>query len=149
MSAQVTVKRVPSQKTVAKPPAKRPKTAVVSVPAKSVAAPAKQASTSKRGITPALAPAPTPAAKRAVVLDAPKEPAKVKTKLVRDSFTMPKVEYATLDVLKHRAITLTQPVKKSELLRAGVKALSAMSDKAFLAALKAVPTIKTGRPGKA
>jgi hypothetical protein len=149
MSAQVTVKRVPSQKTVAKPPAKRPKTAVVSVPANSVAAPAKKASTSKRGTTPAPTPAPTPAVKRAVVPDAPKEPVKVKTKLVRDSFTMPKVEYATIDVLKHRAITLTQPVKKSELLRAGVKALSAMSDKAFLAALKAVPTIKTGRPGKA
>jgi hypothetical protein len=76
------------------------------------------------------------------------ESVKVKTKLIRDSFTMPKLEYGALDVLKLRAVALSQPVKKSELLRAGVKALSAMSDKAFLAALKVVPTIKTGRPGK-
>jgi len=39
-------------------------------------------------------------------------------------------------------------VKKSELLRAGVKALAAMSDIQFKAALSNVPTIKTGRPTK-
>ena len=77
------------------------------------------------------------------------KPAKVKKpKLVRDSFTIPKAEYSVLIALKHRAAQLTSPAKKSELLRAGVKALSVMSDLAFLAALKAVPTIKTGRPAK-
>ncbi len=74
-------------------------------------------------------------------------PVKVKKpKLVRDSFTIPKMEYAVLDELKQRALRLTRAVKKSELLRAGVKALAAMPDAAFLAALKTVPTIKTGRP---
>ena len=76
------------------------------------------------------------------------ETVKVKAKMIRDSFTMPKVEYAVIDALKQRAATLTRPTKKSELLRAGVKALSAMTDSAFLAALSVVPTIKTGRPGK-
>lgn len=69
-----------------------------------------------------------------------------KPKLVRDSFTIPKAEYTVLNDLKLRSIALAQPIKKSELLRAGIKALAAMSDAAFQAALKAVPTIKTGRP---
>jgi hypothetical protein len=77
------------------------------------------------------------------------KPAKVKKpKLVRDSFTIPKAEYTVLDDLKQRAGKLDSAVKKSELLRAGIKALAVMSDGAFLAALKAVPAIKTGRPNK-
>ena len=75
------------------------------------------------------------------------KPAKVKKpKLVRDSFTIPKDEYVVIDALKTRAGKLGQAVKKSELLRAGVKALAAMSDIQFKAALSNVPTIKTGRP---
>lgn len=75
------------------------------------------------------------------------KPAKVKKpKLVRDSFTIPKDEYVVIDSLKTRAGKLGQAVKKSELLRAGVKALAAMSDIQFKAALNNVPTIKTGRP---
>ena len=71
-----------------------------------------------------------------------------KTKLVRDSFTIPKPEYLVLEELKARAVSLANPVKKTELLRAGIKALAAMADASFLAALKAVPVIKTGRPTK-
>lgn len=71
-----------------------------------------------------------------------------KTKLVRDSFTFPKAEYVVLDELKLRAVKLAHPIKKGELLRAGIKALAGLSDKAYLDALKAVPTIKTGRPKK-
>ncbi|UUZ75748.1 hypothetical protein LP414_29645 [Polaromonas sp. P1(28)-13] len=51
-----------------------------------------------------------------------------------------------LDDLKQRAAKLTRPAKKSELLRAGIKALAALSDAAFLTALEQVPAIKTGRP---
>ena len=71
-----------------------------------------------------------------------------KTKLVRDSFTIPKDEYQVLDALKARALGLEQHVRKSELLRAGIRALNAMNDRAFLAAIDAVPTLKTGRPKK-
>ena len=71
-----------------------------------------------------------------------------KPKLVRDSFTIPKAEYTVLDELKQRTGKLAVAAKKSELIRAGIKALAAMSDAAFLAALKAVPAIKTGRPKK-
>jgi hypothetical protein len=72
---------------------------------------------------------------------APKKP-----KLVRDSFTIPKSEYAAVDALKSRAVALGTAVKKSELLRAGLKLLTGLSDGAYLDALSAIPTLKTGRP---
>jgi hypothetical protein len=72
-----------------------------------------------------------------------------KPKLVRDSFTIPKNEYTVLDGLKERAARLGRPTKKSEVLRAGVQALAAMTDAAFLASVAAVPAVKTGRPAKA
>ena len=80
---------------------------------------------------------------------APKADKTKKPKLVRDSFTIPKNEYAVLEELKLRAAKLGRPAKKSEVLRAGVQALAAMGDAAFLATVGAVPAIKTGRPGKA
>lgn len=91
-----------------------------------------------------------PVAKKAAAKPAavPAPPVKVKHKLVRDSFTIPKSEYAVLEALKHRAANLKRPVKKSELLRAGISALNAMSDKAFLTAIGNVPSLKTGRPSK-
>ena len=69
-----------------------------------------------------------------------------KPKLVRDSFTIPKTEFAAIETLKTRAIALGTSVKKSELLRAGLMALQGLNDAAFKAALSAVPTLKTGRP---
>ena len=76
----------------------------------------------------------------------PNEHAKVKNKLVRDSFTIPKAEYAVLEALKARATNLRRPAKKGELLRSGIAALQGMSDKAFLSALASIPSLKTGRP---
>ena len=70
------------------------------------------------------------------------------TQLVRDSFTIPKPEYLVLDALKARALVLGQAVKKSELLRAGIKALAAMNDTQFVSSIKAVPALKSGRPSK-
>ena len=71
-----------------------------------------------------------------------------KTKTVRDSFNMPDFDYALIGVLKKRALGAATEVKKSELLRAGLKSLAAMNDREFSAALKAVHIVKTGRPGK-
>ena len=51
-----------------------------------------------------------------------------KPKLVRDSFTIPKAEYAVLAVLKLRAGKLGHAAKKSELLRAGIKVLAGLGD---------------------
>lgn len=69
-----------------------------------------------------------------------------KPKLVRDSFTIPKNEFAAIETLKTRAIALGISVKKSELLRAGLMVLQGLSDAAYKAAVAAVPTLKTGRP---
>ena len=71
-----------------------------------------------------------------------------KLKMERDSFTMPKLEYAQFYVLKERLVKLGQPAKKSELLRAGIMQLTAMTDAALKAAMSKVPAIKTGRPKK-
>ncbi len=81
--------------------------------------------------------------------EAPKAAKPKKPKLVRDSFTIPKDEYEVLTALKQRCAGLARPSKKSELLRAGIKALAVMGDKHLLAALQAVPSIKTGRPKQA
>lgn len=75
-----------------------------------------------------------------------KEAKAKKPKLVRDSFTIPKDEYAAIETLKLRTGQLAHTAKKSELLRAGLKLLAGLSDAALLQALQAVPSIKTGRP---
>ena len=72
-----------------------------------------------------------------------------KRKLVRDSFTIPRDEYGAIDALKLRLGKLGRIAKKSELLRAGLKMLAALPDTSLLAALEAVPPLKTGRPKKA
>jgi hypothetical protein len=71
-----------------------------------------------------------------------------KIKMIRDSFTIPKDEYAQLELLKERLISIGKPAKKSELLRAGIMLLTAMTDAKLKASLSVVPTIKTGRPAK-
>lgn len=87
-----------------------------------------------------------PAAPAVLAAPATPEVPKAKTKLVRDSFTMPKAEYELLAQLKQRGTVLHRHVKKSELLRAGIAALAALPDEAFLTALDRVPSLKTGRP---
>jgi hypothetical protein len=73
-------------------------------------------------------------------------PKAAKEKLVRDSFTMPRSDFSLIDQLKERALGFKRPTKKSELLRAGLQALSALNDAKLKAALEALAPIKTGRP---
>jgi hypothetical protein len=112
-------------------------------------APKKTVTKVKAQVEPKPAPVKPATVKVAAVKAAIKTPPVVKVKkpkLVRDSFTMPKDEYAVIDSLKLRAGKLGQSVKKSELLRAGIKALAGLTDIGFKAALSNVPTLKTGRP---
>ncbi|HEY4079357.1 MAG TPA: hypothetical protein VGM81_01565 [Burkholderiaceae bacterium] len=129
-------------KTTAKAAAPAHKLVAKKAPAKVAAkAPGKKAAAVKAPVkTPVKAVTPAPVAKPA----ATPKPAKIK--LVRDSFTMPSDEYAVLGELKQRALKSAHPVKKSELLRAGVKLLAGLGDTALMRALSNVPTIKTGRP---
>lgn len=73
---------------------------------------------------------------------------KPRPKLVRDSFTMPEADFAIIPALKERALKAQRATKKSELLRAGLQALAALDDKAFIAALGKLEPVQTGRPKK-
>lgn len=130
--------------TTSAPATSSPKTAAK--PAPRASAPTKKpAVAAKPAAKPVVKPAAKPVAKAP-----PAKPIKVKKpKMVRDSFTFPKAEYEVLDALKLRAAKLGKPAKKTEVLRAGIKAIAAMSDAALLAALQAVPSLKTGRPANA
>jgi hypothetical protein len=112
----------------------------------------------QRTALPAGNPIPTPATVRLPAPTKPTSPSKLKSdskavqksgakeKLVRDSFTMPRVDFALIQQLKDRALGFKRPTKKSELLRAGLRALAAMDKKALQVALDALPQIKAGRP---
>jgi hypothetical protein len=110
----------------------------------------KAATPSKTAASPkASKPAPS-ASKTAKPQAKPAKPVKEKkVKVVRDSFTLPKTEFLQITDMKKRAMALGIEVKKSELIRAGLQAISSMADAAFKKALGNVPTIKTGRPSKA
>lgn len=94
---------------------------------------------------PAPAPAPVEAAK---VEKALKAKAVKKPKVVRDSFTMPQSEYQKIAEIKALCLKAGLQVKKSEVLRAGVIALCAMSEAQLNTALSRLDKIKTGRPNK-
>jgi len=78
--------------------------------------------------------------------DRPAKPPKLRQKPVRDSFTMPEADFSLVATLKARAMAAKRETKKSELLRAGLHALAAMSGATLVAALQALEPIKTGRP---
>lgn len=98
----------------------------------------------KSAAKPAAPEAPRPnGAAGAPAAEAKKPP---KPALVRDGFTMPEGEYAVIAQVKQRAVAAGRPVKKSEVLRAGLMLLAALDDTRLQAALAAVPALKTGRP---
>ena len=143
-TAEKNVAPTPARKAVSKSvsiaiPKAASKTTAVRKPAAPKAKAATKSAVKKPGAAPAKATLPALSSNLAK---------SKKPKMVRDSLTIPKLEYAVLDVLKLRAAKLAQPAKKTELIRAGIKAIAALSDAAFLAALRAVPSLKTGRPAR-
>ena len=144
-----------AKKTVRKAAKKAPRKSPARSPAKAPAR-AKPVVSKKPASRPAnkSASAPTkkatakPTVKAAPIAQAAAETKLKKPKLVRDSFTFPKDEYQAIAGLKQKALGLKHSAKKSEILRAGLKLLSSLNDKAFLAALTNVPALKTGRPAK-
>lgn len=141
LAKKPTAKRPATRQATAKKPA--PKRAITAKPA--AKPPAK--SPAKR-VTPTPSAPASPSASKSRSAAVPAEKSR-KPKLVRDSFTIPKAEYAVIEALKQRAAQAGRTAKKSEVLRAGLMALAAMATPAFLAALQAVPPIKTGRPAAA
>lgn len=76
------------------------------------------------------------------------EPDGKKTKLIRDSYTLPESDYLLFKVLKNRCLASGVEVKKSELLRVALIALAKLNDAQLIRAVEALPRIKTGRPAK-
>lgn len=71
-----------------------------------------------------------------------------KPKVVRDSFTMPHEEYQKIAEIKAACLKAKLHVKKSEVLRAGLKALSEFDTARLTLVMKSLEKIKTGRPNK-
>lgn len=129
-----------SRKAAEKPLKTQVKNPVPQAPGKEAARPEKA-----QGKPVAKAPPKAKAKEQPPVVD---KAAKLKDKLVRDSFTMPASDVALIDTLKERALGFRRPTKKSELLRAGLHALAALSADQLQAALGALQPLKTGRPKK-
>lgn len=67
-------------------------------------------------------------------------------RVIRDSFTMPPDDYESITRIKQRAMKAGIGTNKSEILRAGLVALSTMPDKEFLKLFQRLPKVKPGRP---
>jgi len=66
-------------------------------------------------------------------------------KVKRDSFTMPFADYEQIALLQKRCLQSGIGVTKSEILRAGLVALAAMTDAELSAIVQELPKVKTGR----
>ena len=105
------------------------------------AAPTKASSAAKPAKPAASAAKPDKKAKK-------EKKAQGKSKVVRDSFTMPQNDYDQIAKLKQVCQKAGLHVKKSELLRAGLQALSKMTVPQLERAIVQLAPIKTGRPKK-
>lgn len=105
----------------------------------------KALATAKKAAKPAV----KPTAKKAKAMPKPaekkseKEP---KVKVVHDSFSMPKTEYRKIAEIKETCLEAGLHVKKSEVLRAGLKALGKMNKAQLKSAIAELEKVKTGRP---
>lgn len=79
-----------------------------------------------------------PASKQHVVEEEPR--------VKRDSFTMPLADYELIAGLQKKCLKAQTRASKSEILRAGLMALSAMSEEELARIVDELPKVKTGRP---
>lgn len=77
-----------------------------------------------------------------------KKPVHIQSDLVvRDTFSMPEVEYGLIDKYRSKAAKAGHIYTKSEIIRASLLALGSMNDKVFLEQLGKVSRLKPGRKG--
>ncbi|MBV9036759.1 MAG: hypothetical protein JO182_19875 [Acidobacteriaceae bacterium] len=67
-------------------------------------------------------------------------------RVVRDSFTLPAMDYQRIARIQERALKAGFHANKSEIMRAGLLLLDEFSDNELTSALSRVEKIKTGRP---
>jgi len=85
-------------------------------------------------------------AKADAVLAKPTSPSQPVHRVIRDSFSMPENDYERIAANRARALKQGVAVTKAEVLRAGLIAVSNMSDAELVEILGRVEKIKTGRP---
>ena len=76
----------------------------------------------------------------------PRKPKPPKSKVIRDSFSLPKNDYELIKDLQKRCLKLARSINKSELVRAGLHALVKMPDTELVKLLSGLEKVKTGRP---
>ncbi len=108
--------------------------------------PAKKAVAAKPAAKPVSKAVVKAADKKVVAVKKVKKETKVK--VVRDSFTMPQGEYQQIADIKASCLEAGMHVKKSEVLRAGLKVLSALTAVELKIVLNSLDKIPTGRPKK-
>jgi hypothetical protein len=126
-------------------------------PAKTTPAARKPAAQKKAPVARSAKPAASAKAKPEMPAAIPVKPGKKakkekkvqeKSKVVRDSFTMPQNDYDKIAELKQVCQKAGLHVKKSELLRAGLHALSKLTVPQLERVIVQLAPIKTGRPKK-
>lgn len=65
--------------------------------------------------------------------------------VIRDSFSIPSIDYDLIELIKKRCLKNGAHATKSEIMRAGLHALMSMSDKDLLNVLDGVVKLKPGR----
>lgn len=71
-----------------------------------------------------------------------------KDKVIRDSFTLPSEDYELITELRQRCLKSAFNATKSEVIRAGLHALTELTDEKLLKVLGSLTKVKTGRPAK-
>lgn len=71
-----------------------------------------------------------------------------KTKVIRDSFTIPNNDYELISKTRQRCLQSAVNVTKSEVIRAGLHALQYLSDEDLVQIFAELEKIKTGRPSQ-
>lgn len=143
---------VPARRTVAAAPKPAAGPAVAAAP-KSAAAvkPAAKKAVAVKAPAKAAVAAKPKAPRKAAAAAAPAEQVREKarkSRLVRDSFTMPEHEYEVLGQVKKSCLKAGFEIKKSELLRIGVALISQLDLATLQNVLASLPQLKTGRPRK-
>lgn len=67
-------------------------------------------------------------------------------KVIRDTFSMPNAEYELIAKIKERCLEKKVVVSKSQVVRAGLALLEAVSDRQLLDVINKLTKVKAGRP---
>jgi hypothetical protein len=69
-----------------------------------------------------------------------------KERVIRDSFTLPSGDYDLIATIRQRCLGSAVNVTKSEVIRAGLHALTEMSEEDLVRLVNNLEKVKTGRP---